>query len=493
MTSWGNMRYGPIGDAVEAAQDYTEGDPVGIYAAALAMYSAAINGYVLQPSGRPVAVWTVLVGRSKTGRKGFALNTAIAAVGRSINGFMASRARKGIKSGAALITTLYEVEQETLTSEDGIDGRVLIIEDEWASILKRANRDDDYYDNLIHAWDGAPMVNTTKGKDGRRVEQRVTSPLLGFHGHIQPARWTSLVKGDAVYSGAFNRVLPVVVDKSKNLPASMKDPHAYIKESPALAKAYEWARKESRIMSLSPQAAKRHDVYRNELDDRLADMPEARSVLVERADENLMRVACVLAAAARKTVISVKAWEAAREFVEYSMTSVDKLVAQVALAKESKSLPDAIRMVLERYDGEATSTLMLRALGTKVTAASLRAAVADMDDVEVFKDTNATGRGAKPTIYRFKPKAAAAPEPARQPKPDPEPASAPTPPSAVPSVVRSATKQPPRTARPKMPKTTEPSAPQRQHTRTAAARPAKAASAPQTAPAAPVNLFLAAL
>lgn len=433
MSAFEKMAFGPLGDAVKAAQEFTEADPVGVYAASLSLFSAAINGYVVQPSGRPVVVWTALVGRSKVGRKGFALATATAVVGRSISGFLASRTRKGIKSGAALITTLYEVEQETLISEGGVDGRVLVIEDEWASILKRANRDDDYHDNMIHAWDGAPMVNTTKGKDGRRNEQRVNSPLLGFHGHIQPARWASLVKGDAVYSGAFNRVLPVLVDKSKNLPSSTKNPLAAVKESPALTKAYEWARKGERIMSLSPQAAERHDAYRDELDDRLADMPEARSALVERADENLLRVACVLTAAAKKTVISVRAWEAAREFVEYSMTSVDKLATEQENrgAKVTKTVPELVREKLESYAGEATSTLLLRALGTRVTAASLKAAVADMDDVEMVTEKRTAGRGAPSIIYRLvdpnAPKAETPEEPKAEVEAQPEPTVEPAP------------------------------------------------------------------
>ncbi|MFC9231368.1 hypothetical protein ACFTZI_20800 [Streptomyces decoyicus] len=445
MSAFEKMAFGPLGDAVKSSQEYTEGDPVGVFAASLSLFSAAINGYVVQPSGRPVAVWTVLVGRSKTGRKGFALNTAIAAVGRSISGFLTTRKRKGIKSGAALITTLYEVEQETLISEGGVDGRVVIIEDEWASVLRRANRDDDYYDNLIHAWDGAPMVNTTKGKDGRRNEQRVTSPLLGFHGHIQPARWASLVKGDAVFSGAFNRILPVLVDKSKNLPSSMKQPHTHVKESPALTKAYEWARKGERIMSLSPQAAERHDAYRDELDDRLADMPEARSALVERADENLLRIACVLAAATRKTTVSVKAWEAAREFVEYSMTSVDKLATEQENrgAKATKTLPELIREKLSNYAGEATSTLLLRSLGTRVTAASLKATVEDMDDVEMVTEKRTAGRGAPSIIYRLVdpnvPKAEAPEEPKPEIKAQPEQKVEATP-AAPPKRVRKAAK-----------------------------------------------------
>lgn len=70
------MRYGPIGDAVIAAEPHTEADPVGIYAAILAEWSGALNGYVTMFNDRPVVVWTVLAGESAIGRKGTALRVA---------------------------------------------------------------------------------------------------------------------------------------------------------------------------------------------------------------------------------------------------------------------------------------------------------------------------------------------------------------------------------------------------------------------------------
>jgi hypothetical protein len=63
-TRYEAMAYGPIGREVLDSQPYTEADPIGVHAALLALFSAAINGHVVQPGDRPVVVWTALVGRS---------------------------------------------------------------------------------------------------------------------------------------------------------------------------------------------------------------------------------------------------------------------------------------------------------------------------------------------------------------------------------------------------------------------------------------------
>ncbi|MEH6373679.1 DUF3987 domain-containing protein [Streptomyces sp. KLMMK] len=397
------MQYGPLGKAVAAAMPHTEADPIGVYAATLSLWSAAVNGQVLQPNGRPTVFWSALVGRSKIGRKGFALATARAIVDPSIGAFLSTRSRKGISSGPALVTTLFEVEQESLTSEDGRDGRVMIAEDEWASILKRANRDATYHDQLINAWDGVAVANTTKGKGGKREEQRIERPLLGYHAHIQPGRWSPLVKPEVALGGAFNRIPHFIVEKSKNLPSDVKRPLDAVKESPALTKAYRWAREKVREMELSPEAAQMHDAYRLEFDDRCAALPENVSCFIERGDENLLRIACLLTAAERKTVISLRAWKAAHAMIEYSMACTEKLIneAQSGTGRQMKPVEQIIRESLQRFGGEATRTLILRSLGTRGNADSLTAAIEKMPDVVMERKGSGAKGGAPSFIIRL--------------------------------------------------------------------------------------------
>jgi hypothetical protein len=65
------MKYGLLGEAVEAAMPTSEADPIGVWAACLSLYSSAISRKVKLDNGRPIVVWTVLSGRSAIGRKGY--------------------------------------------------------------------------------------------------------------------------------------------------------------------------------------------------------------------------------------------------------------------------------------------------------------------------------------------------------------------------------------------------------------------------------------
>ncbi|WP_406153548.1 YfjI family protein [Streptomyces anulatus] len=349
----------------------------------------------MMEGGRPAVVWTVLVGKSALGRKGTAKRTADRVLAPSIGGFMHSRTYAGVSSGPSLVNMLYTLEMDSPRSEMGQDGRALIVEEEWSTVLKRSRRCPTFSQQLRSAWDGAPISNTTK-----KGVQEVARPLLGVHAHITPGEWAKYVSATEALGGSFNRYLPVLVERSKMLPYNHKPK---ITETKALSDAYHWACKEQRVITFSADAGRRYDELRAIIEDRMAEMPEHLSCYMERSAEQVARVAAVFTAAEKKTKISRKALEAAWAFVSYSMASVEKLVMDSANGshKQVKTVPDLIREKLENYAGEATSTLLLRSLGSRVTAASLKALVADMPDVEMVTEKRTAGRGAPSIIYRL--------------------------------------------------------------------------------------------
>lgn len=391
------MRYGPIGDAVLAAEPHTEADPVGIYAAILALWSTALNGHVRMFDGRPVAVWTVLAGESAIGRKGTALRVARKMLDKSIGAFLDARTAGGVSSGPSLTQLLYERQEETEGTEGGTDTRTIVVDEEWSENLKRQNRCPTFASKLRQCWDGGVIRHTTT-----KVHMVVDEPRLGFHAHITPGEWSEYVKPRDAKGGSFNRLLPVSVEGSKILPYNHKEIYPEVK---GLADAYDWVRRKSRRMSLSKSAGERYDELRGVFLEKLADMPEHMRCYVERTPEQIVRVAAVLTATEMQTEISREAIDAAWAFVAYSMKSVERLVredtSKVSGGRKTKPLTVLIREILTRYEGEATASLMLRALGMRATAASLRAAVESMPDVQEFKGTTATGKGRPPVIYRL--------------------------------------------------------------------------------------------
>ncbi|KQX43544.1 hypothetical protein ASD97_26105 [Streptomyces sp. Root63] len=389
------MKYGPIGDAVMSAEPHTEADPVGVYAAILALWSGSIQGMVKMSDGRPIVTWTVLVGESALGRKGTSVRVASRMLNHSVKGFLDARTVGGVSSGPSLTQILYEKQEETDGTEDGIDTRTIVVDEEWSENLKRQNRCPTFASKLRSCWDGVTLRHITT-----KAHMVVQEPRLGFHAHITPAEWSEYIRPRDAKGGSYNRLLPVLVEGSKVLPYGHKEVYPEIE---GLSEAYDWARRKPRSMSLNNEAARRFDELRAIFLGKMVDMPSHQTCYVERTPEQIIRVAAVLTATERKTVITRKAIDAAWAFVQYSMRSVEKLVREDTkpTGRVVKSVPELVREILAQEGGEVDRSRMLRRLGVRVTAASLMSAVESMSDVEMVKGETATGRGRPPVIYRF--------------------------------------------------------------------------------------------
>lgn len=398
MTTFDQMKFGPLGEAIEAAMPTSEADPIGVWAASLSLYSAAISRRVRTEDRRPVVVWTVLAGRSAIGRKGYALGTATAVLGKSIGGFIHTRKRSGVSSGPSLVDMLSGLELDTMGADGGIDGRCMLLEEEWASVLKTQKKCSKFSTLFRTAWDGKPISNRTK-KDGL---QSVAQPLLGFHAHITPGEWGKYVSSSEALGGSYNRLLPVLVERSKMLPYNNK---WQLPDTSAIKAAYDWAQDEDRVMRFSIEAGERFDEIRALVEDRMAELPELLASYMERSSEQVQRVAAVLSATVMEEEISRDAVEAAWNFVSFSMASVEKLVKDAASnnegAKPMKTPEDLIRDVLKRYGGKAKSSDLLRPLWGKLNAAAVKETVEGMDDVQTWTEKPSSGRGAPSIMYQL--------------------------------------------------------------------------------------------
>ncbi|AWN05310.1 hypothetical protein SEA_IBANTIK_88 [Streptomyces phage Ibantik] len=389
-----SMRYGPLGDAILEADPYTEADPVGVYAATLALWSSAIGGHVCLWNRRPVVVWTVLAGESAIGRKGTALRVARGMLQPSIGTFLEERVTGGVSSGPSLTQVLYEQQERTEGSEGGPDTRVITIDEEWSENLKRQNRCPTFASKLRNCWDGATIRHTTT-----RVSMVVPDPRLGFHSHITPGEWTDYIKPRDARGGSYNRLLPVLVHRSKILPYNNRELYP---EITGLAEAYDWARSRSRVMTLDPVAGERFDELRVQFELKQEETPKHLSCYVERTPEQILRVAAVLTATERQTVISRKAIDAAWAFVQYSTQSVGKLVREdtKVSGRAIKTLPEMIREALTQFEGKLPHSVLLRKLANRATADSIRTALAGMPDVRVVTGVT-SGRGRPGVEYRW--------------------------------------------------------------------------------------------
>ncbi|MEU1826362.1 DUF3987 domain-containing protein [Streptomyces abikoensis] len=361
--------YGPIGRAVRKIAPYLETDALGVYVAALSMWSAAIGGTVKvssRGSVRPVLVWSALV--AGTGRgKGTALRAALHVLDKPLGRFVATHTTSGITSGASMVHHLWEQQEATAETEHGRDVRTLVVEEEWTEVLKRVKRDPSFTTKLRAAWDGATLRNTTKEE-----AQEVRDPAMVLHSHITPSDWAKYVGESEAAGGSYNRILPFLLgsvpmldDDRMTLPTV---------DGFELSDAYAWATARPRVITLSEDARPLWRIVRRYARILGETLPEAQAVFIERTAEQTLRVAACLAAAECSETITDDMLFAAFTLVRRSVQDAVRIAKGATTPKvkrQALSLADKVRARIETHGGRATSSQILPYVGA--TAAEVKA------------------------------------------------------------------------------------------------------------------------
>ncbi|UQA95263.1 DUF3987 domain-containing protein [Streptomyces halobius] len=411
--------YGPIGRAVRKIAPFLEADALGVYVAALSMWSAAIGGTVKVSSrgnARPVLLWSALV--AGTGRgKGTALRAALHVLDKSLGRFLATHTTSGITSGASLVNHLWEQQEATTETERGRDVRALVVEEEWTEVLKRVKRDPSFTTKLRAAWDGATLRNTTKEE-----AQEIRDPAMVLHSHITPSDWARYVGESEAAGGSYNRILPFLLG---SVPMLDDDRVSLPKvDGGDLSDAYAWATARPRVLALGEDARPLWRIVRRYARILGETLPEAQAVYVERTAEQTLRVAACLAASECSETITDEILTAAFTLVRRSVRdAVSVTRGQTAIRevpqrgkRQPLSIADKVRARIELHGGAATSSQVLPYVGA--TAAEVKALP------EIAVTVERSGMTGRPkTVFTLRD---ATPDHAEQPNevPKPQPASA---------------------------------------------------------------------
>ncbi|MCM2429344.1 DUF3987 domain-containing protein [Streptomyces sp. RKAG337] len=378
--------YGPIGRTVRAVAPHIECDPVGVYVAALSMWSAAIGQSVRVSSrgnARPALLWSALV--AGTGRgKGTALRAAQHVMRPAVGRFLDTHTTSGITSGASLVNYLWEQQEATEETEAGRDVRALVIEEEWSEVLRRVKRDPSFTAKLRAAWDGAPLRNTTKDDP-----QAVDDPSLVLHTHITPSDWTRYIGAQEASGGSYNRIMPFTL---RAVPM-LDDDRATLPpvDGGDLSDAYAWATIRPRVISLTDDARPLWQIIRRYSRITAESLPEAQAVFIERTAEQALRVAACLAASECSDTIDHACLSAAFSLVRYSVQCAVNITDTSEAPKATRkpaTLADKVRARIALHGGRATSSQVLPYVGA--TAAEVKA----LPGIVVTQERSAVGRPA---------------------------------------------------------------------------------------------------
>jgi hypothetical protein len=202
-----------IGEIVARIAPQTEADPVAILTQLLVAFGAAVGRgafFQVEATRHHPNEFMLLIGDSSKARKGSSwdhINRLITDADRSIG----QRILTGLSSGEGLI---WAVRDPTPQDPGVPDPRLLVIESEFASVLRSSSREiSTLSPTLRSAWDGRPLALLTRTAPARATRAHIS--LIGHITQTELRRHTNTIE---LANGYLNRFLFVACRRVRLLP-----------------------------------------------------------------------------------------------------------------------------------------------------------------------------------------------------------------------------------------------------------------------------------
>jgi hypothetical protein len=167
------------GDIVAAIAPNTEADPVAILGQLLVAYGSAVGRgawFQIEATRHYPNEFAVLVGESSRARKGSSWDRVAELMASADPGFP-GRLATGLASGEGLV---WHARDPTPDTTGRHDPRLLVLEPEFAAVLKATNRDQSTLSPVLRcAWDSRPLQLLT-----RTAPARASNAHISVIGHI---------------------------------------------------------------------------------------------------------------------------------------------------------------------------------------------------------------------------------------------------------------------------------------------------------------------
>jgi hypothetical protein len=205
--------HGLVGQIVNRIAPHTEADPVAILAQLLVCCGALIGRgahFQVEATLHHPNEFLVLVGDSAKARKGSSFDHVARLLGQADPAFP-SRLTTGLSSGEGLI---WAVRDPQGPDSGALDKRLLVVEPEFASVLKSTGRElSTLSPTLRSAWDGRPLALLT-----RTAPARATAAHISIIGHITQTELRRHTTTIEIANGFLNRFVLAAVRRVRLLP-----------------------------------------------------------------------------------------------------------------------------------------------------------------------------------------------------------------------------------------------------------------------------------
>ena len=356
---------GVIGEIVSVIAPHTEADPVAILAQGLVAAGATIGRgahFSVEATRHHPNEYLLIVGESAKARKGSSWDHVARLLDSADPGF-AARVSTGLSSGEGLVWALRD---PAGTDPGAPDPRLLVVEAEFASVLKQTARDVNTLSPVLRsAWDGRPLALLT-----RSAPARATSAHLAVIGHITAAELAPHLAGLEAANGLSNRFVFIAARRARLLPEGGRtDPLAGTGLPGRLAANLEKARRAGRL-GFNPAARQLWWETYPSLSQASAGTVGA---LTARSEAHSLRLALLYALTDGATSIGPAHLRAGLALWAYSAASATWALSQSSTGPIAKRIADAL---CAAGASGLTRTEIRDALGRNHSRADIDAALA---------------------------------------------------------------------------------------------------------------------
>ncbi|MBE3591528.1 MAG: DUF3987 domain-containing protein [Thermoanaerobacter sp.] len=371
--------HGLIGEIVGAIEPYTEADNVAL----LMSFLTTIGNYIGKNIYTRVAadthgtnIFTLLIGDTAKARKGTSLGPVREVFKRIDEEYIKAKNVEGLASGEGLIWAIRDpvVEKvkdkktgefkEELTDLGVEDKRLLVTESEFATILKRMQREGNILSPIIRqAWDGYKIQSLSKNNPAI-----VTGPHVSIIGHITVEELRNHLRDVELFNGFANRFIWQCVRRSKLLPEGPIIPDTIYNEIiQKLVNVFRWARENKGEIRRDDEAA---EFWKEAYPILTEGKDGVIGAITSRAEAQVLRLSLLYAILDKSKVIRKRHIESALAIWQRSEQSVEFVFGD----KSGDEIQDRILEALKK--GAMTQTeISINVFKGKVVATKIRDAL----------------------------------------------------------------------------------------------------------------------